>query len=102
MASVGFRLTDRVYGLDQHEAQFLAGQMQRRLSIPPVISDLADEIWAQSMRNPDAHETSSDIILEDERKRALLETMTRVKPEGGQDAWDTLVAALERELDESS
>lgn len=100
MASVGFRLVDRVYGLDQEQAQFLAGQMQRRLTVPTVVADLSDEIWVQSMRNPDAGETSADVVLDEERKRVLLEVMSGVKPDGDREAWDALVEALKRDLGE--
>ncbi len=97
MAAVGFRLAERVYGLDQHEAQFLAGQLQRRLAVPEPIADLADQIWVQSMRNPDT-EVSDDITLSNEQKRALVETMSRVSPDGDAAAWNALAEALRREL----
>jgi len=67
VAAVVFRLADRGYGLDQQQAQFLAGQLQRRLSVRAPVAELADEIWAQSMRNPDVGETSQDIVLDAER-----------------------------------
>jgi hypothetical protein len=96
VAAVVFRLADRGYGLDQEQAQFLAGQLQRRLTVPEAVARLADEIWSQSMRNPD-HETSDDIELDAEQKRELLDTLTRVRPEGDTAAWDALREALERQ-----
>lgn len=95
MAAVVFKLADRGYGLDQHQAQFLAGQLQRRLTVPEPVARLADEIWTQSMRNPDARETSQDIELDDDQKRELLDTLTRVRPEGDAAAWDALRDALQ-------
>lgn len=99
VAAVVFKLTDRGYGLDQQQAQFLAGQLQRRLTVPEPVAKLAEEIWAQSMRNPDAGETSQDLELDDERKRELLDTLTRVHPDGDTAAWDALRDALQREAE---
>jgi hypothetical protein len=96
VAAVVFRLADRGYGLDQQQAQFLAGQLQRRLRVPDTVARLAVEIWSQSMRNPD-RETSQDIELEAEQKLELLDTLTRVRPDGDAAAWDALREALERE-----
>jgi hypothetical protein len=97
MAAVAFKLSDRDYGLDQQQAQFLAGQLQRRLTVPEPVARLADEIWDQSRRNPDAGEVSRDIELDDEQKRELADALARVRPEGDTDAWDTLRDALVRE-----
>lgn len=99
MAAVGIRLSDRVYGLDAAQAQFLAAQLQRRLSVPEPVARLADELWQQSMRNPDASEASEDITLDEPQKRELLDTLTRVQPEGDATGWNALAAALRRELD---
>jgi hypothetical protein len=97
MAAVGFQLHDRVYGLDANQAQFLAAQMQRRLTMPVPIAELADQIWEQSMLNPDA-EPSRNIELTQEQKRETVELLRRFSPEGDRDAWDSLAAALEQEL----
>jgi hypothetical protein len=59
MAAVGFRLNDRVYGLTAEEAQFLGGQLRRRVVLPDALAQLADEVWEQSMLNPDAGEIST-------------------------------------------
>src|SRR5712691_9163310 len=99
MAAVGFQLADRVYGLDQHQAQFLAGQMQRRIAIPEPIALLADEIWEQSMLNPDS-QVSRNIEPSPEQKEELLETLRRFTPAGDRTAWDALAEALDRELSE--
>lgn len=98
MAAVVFTLADRGYGLDQRQAQFLAGQLQRRLTVPEHVARLADEIWVQSMRNPGAGETSRDIELDDEQKRELTDLMSRVQPEGDTAAWDALRHALGAEV----
>jgi hypothetical protein len=97
MAAVGFELSDRVYGLDQHQAQFLAGQLQRRLTVPEPAARLADEIWNQSLLNPDS-QPSRDIELDAGRKAELLEILRRLTPEGDRAAWDALADALDREL----
>lgn len=97
MAAVGFQLSDRVYGLDQSQAQFLGGQLQRRLTIPEPIARLADEIWHQSMLNPDS-EPSRNIELDDGQKTELLELLRRLTPEGDQTAWDALADGLEQDL----
>lgn len=52
MAAVGIRLSDRVYGLDADQAQFLAGQLQRRLTVPEPVARLAEQLWQQSIRTP--------------------------------------------------
>ena len=65
--------------------------------MPEPVARLADEIWDQSRRNPDAGEVSRDIELDDEQKRELADAMARVRPEGDTDAWDTLRDALVRE-----
>ena len=96
VAAVGFQLADRVYGLDQHQAQFLAGQMRRRLTVPEPVGRLADEIWAQSMLNPDS-QPSRNIELDAEQKRTLLEMLRCFTPEGDRTAWDALADALSRE-----
>lgn len=93
VAAVVFKLADR-YGLDEQQAQFLAGQLKRRLTVPEHVARLADEIWAQSMRNPDAGETSRDIELDYEQKRELAEVMSRVQPDGDATAWNALRDAL--------
>jgi hypothetical protein len=98
MAAVGIRLGDRVYELTPEHAQFLAGQLQRRLVVPGPVGDLADQLWAQSMLNPSAGEVGRDIVPTEEQKRAALETMTTLRPEGDAAAWDELAAALRREL----
>lgn len=99
MAAVGIRLSDRVYGLDADQAQFLAGQLQRRLTVPEPVARLAEQLWQQSIRNPDASELSEDITLDEQQKRELLDTLSRVQPEGDVSAWNELAAALRRELD---
>jgi hypothetical protein len=99
VSAVGIRLSDRVYGLDAAQAQFLAAQLQRRLTVPEPVARLADELWRQSMRNPDAGEASRDITLDEQQKRELLDTLTRVQPEGDAIAWNELAAALRRDLD---
>jgi hypothetical protein len=98
MAAVGIRLSDRIYGLSQEQAQFLAGLLQRRMTIPEPVAALADQLWAESMRNPDAGHVSRDILLDDEQKRELLDTMSKVRPDGETEAWDELRDALRREL----
>jgi len=47
------------------------------------------------MGNPD-RETSKRIELDAEPKRELLDTLTRVRPDGDTAAWDALRDALER------
>lgn len=101
MAAVGFQLRDRAYGLDANQAQFLAGQMQRRLTVPESVALLADAIWEQSMLNPDV-QPSRNIELNDEQKRDLLEMLGRSTPEGDRAAWDALADGLERELAEET
>jgi hypothetical protein len=97
MAAVGFQLGDRIYGLDADQAQLLAGQMRRRLTVPEHIEELADEIWEQSMLNPDT-ERSHNVVLTTEKKRALLETLTHVSPDGDRAAWENLAGVLRRDL----
>lgn len=97
MAAVGFQLRDRVYGLDANQAQFLAAQMQRTLTIPESIAQLADQIWEQSMLNSNVG-PSRNIELTPEQKRETVELLCRSSPEGDRDAWDSLAAALEQEL----
>jgi len=101
VTAVGFQLADHVYGLDQHQAQFLAGQMRRRLTVPEPVAQLVDEIWEQSMLNPDA-QPSKNIQLSLEQKKELLEMLRRFTPEGDRTAWDALADGLERELGEAS
>ena len=101
MAAVCFQLRDRVYGLDANQAQFLAGQMRRRLTMPEPIGELADRIWDQSMLNPDS-EPSQNIELSNEQKREMLELLRKLTPEGDPDAWGRLADALEQELAEDA
>jgi hypothetical protein len=42
VAFVGFRMRDRVYGLSADQAQFLAGTLRRRLTVPEPVEQLAD------------------------------------------------------------
>jgi hypothetical protein len=101
MAAVGFQLCDRVYGLDANQAQFLAGRMQRRLTVPEPVAMLADAIWEQSMLNPDV-QPSRTIDLSNEQKEELLERLRRFTPEGDRAAWDALADGLEHELFEET
>ena len=98
MAAVGFKLRDRTYGLDVEQAQFLAGQLQRRLRTPGPVEQLASEIWRQAMRDPDAGEVSQDIELTREQKQELLKTLIQVHPEGETDAWDALAYGVQLDL----
>ena len=99
MAAVGFQLKDRVYGLDANQAQFLAAQMRRKLTVPEPVAILADQIWEQSMLNPDS-EPSRNIELNAEQRREMIDLLRRFTPEGDRAAWDNLAEALERELEE--
>jgi hypothetical protein len=99
MAAVGFQLRDRVYGLDAKQAQFLAGQMRRKLTVPESVAQLADDIWEQSMLNPDV-ERSRNIRLTVEQRREMVELLRRFMPDGDRDAWGNLAVALEGELAE--
>lgn len=101
MAAVGFQLRDRVYGLDANQAQFLAAQMQRKLMVPELIAELADQIWSQSMLNPDS-EPSRNMEPTTEQKQEMVELLRCFTPEGDREAWDNLAAALERELAEDA
>jgi hypothetical protein len=96
VAAVGFQLKDRVYGLDGPQAQFLAGQMRRRLTVPEPVERLADAIWEQSMLNPDS-EPSRNIELDAKQTKELLEMLLRFTPKGDRTAWDALADALSRE-----
>lgn len=98
MAAVGIRLSDRVYGLDADQAQFLAEQLQRRLNVPEPVARLSDQLWHQSTRDPDAGEPSENITLDEQQMRELLDTLSRVTPQGEVSAWNELAAALRCEL----
>ena len=97
VAAVGFQLIDRVYCLNQDQAQFLGAQLRRRLTVPEPIERLADAIWEQSLLNPDS-QPSRNIELDAEQKKELLEMLRRFTPEGDRTAWDALADALDREL----
>jgi len=98
MAAVGFKLRDRTYGLDAEQAQFLAGQLQRRLRTTAPVEQLASAIWQQAMRDPDGGEVSKDIELTRDQKQELLETLIRVRPESDSAAWDALAYGVQQDL----
>ncbi len=97
MNPVGVKFHERVYCLDQVQAQFVTGQMQRRLVSPEPIAKLADTIWDRSMRNPDS-KVSEDIRVTEEQKCAVLVALSRVNPEETADAWNSLREGLRQEL----
>jgi hypothetical protein len=103
MAAVGFRLADRVYGLSEAAARFLATQLRPKLTVPARASILADEISAQADATY-ATGGSRDIVLNGEAMIVLAETMNAGGPPNPEDAdaWHELHGALRRELEQDS
>lgn len=94
-------MPDRLYGLSENAARFLAVQLRRKLTVPARAAMLADEISAQADATY-ATGGSRDIVLDRDGTVVMAETMAAGGPPNSEDAdaWRELHAALKRELEQ--
>jgi hypothetical protein len=97
MAAVVFKFDDRDYGLNQNQAEYLVSQLLRRIPpIPEPIVRLIDRLEEEIRRDPD-REPSHDIILDDDQKPGLLNTLS-TRRTGEEPSWDALLKRVERDV----
>lgn len=100
MAAVVFKFPDRGYGLDQEQAWFLVEQLNLRFTIPKPVVRLIERLQEEAGKNPDV-DPSKDIVLDDDQKPRLLDTLRKTRPDGDQPAWDALLKRVEQDVIEA-
>ena len=100
MAAVVFKFPDRGYSLDEERAWYLVEHLRRRMVFPEPIVRLIERLQEEARKNPDL-DPSEDIVLDDDQKSGLLDTLREARPDGDQPAWDAFRERLERDIIEA-
>ena len=67
---------------------------------PEPIVRLIERLQEDARKNPGL-DPSEDIVLDDDQKSGLLDTLRKARRDGDQPAWDALRARLERDIIEA-
>jgi len=100
VAAVVFKFPDRGYSLDEERAWYLVEHLRRRMVFPEPIVRLIERLQEEARKNPGL-DPSEDIVLDDDQKSGLLDTLRKARRDGDQPAWDALRARLERDIIEA-
>jgi hypothetical protein len=92
---------DRNYGLTEEQVWYLVEQLHRRLTIPKPIARLIERLQEEARKDPDREEKCEDIVLDDDQKPGLLDTLRKARPDGDQPAWDALLKRVEQDVIEA-